>query len=123
MDTYISNERALRAREGKRIVDIALGRADDRTQVCHYLVIERMDPDRSYAPDLREIEQHRDRERLIANARDFETGNRDGRCLGAFSATYRDGKLVSVEMLDLTADVMPVSPDRLHRNLLVEGDQ
>jgi hypothetical protein len=124
MDTLLqSAERALREREGKRITDIVLGKGDRTTQVSHYLVIERMDPERSYAPDVREIEAYRDLERLIANARDFETGDRDGKCLGAFKATYHNGKLASVEMVDLAADVMKVHPDRARRNMLVEGDQ
>lgn len=116
-------EAVLRAREGQRIVDIALGRGDRSTQVCHYLIIERP-PATSWTarPMFREIEQHRDIERVYANARDCEDGNRDAKCLGAFSATYHNGKLVAVEMIDLAKlPALEVAPIKVS-NRLVGGD-
>lgn len=121
-DIFTEGERALMRREGQRLTEIVLGRADNRTQVCHYLVIER--PDSSFAYDQREIERHRDIERVHANARDCETGARVARCLGAFTATYRDGKLASVEMIDLSqVPEIEVPPRAARRNFLVRADR
>lgn len=124
MDTtrfFSDGERALMHREGQRVTDIALGRADNRTQVCHYLAIERLDHPFG---DVREFEQHRDIERVYANAHDCETGNRHAKCLGAFTATYRDGKLTAVEIIDLSqAPAIEVPSRAARRNFLVRADR
>lgn len=120
-DMYHENERALRRREGQRIVDIALGKGDIREQIAHYLVIERPDLRHEFAIYRREIEQYRDIERAVAVAKDCETGDRDAKCLGGFSAVYQNGRLVSIELIDFTADLMPVHPD-VSRNMMLEGE-
>ena len=122
MDTF-TTEPDLRSRQVKRLIDIAAGRDDGRTTECHYLVLERAPA--GYRIE-REIEQYRDIERVIANAVDCETGGRHAKWLGAFSATYRDGKLVSIAMVeDMDARIAAAKPGRIDkwhgRGLLREG--
>lgn len=119
-------ERDLLDRQSKLAVDIVMGRAPHNVAECHYLIVKR-------APlgiqvEQREIEQFRDIERLVAGAADFETGDRHGKWVGAFTAVYRDGMLASLTMIEDMADriaafkanpclrVLPAG-----RNLLREG--
>lgn len=119
------SEKDLRDHDGKRMVDIVMGRDDGRTHELHYLVIERPWPHVS-TNDIREIEQYGHVERLVANALDLETGDRHGKWLGAFTGTFRDGKLVAVQMIEnmpvrlAVAKHNKLSPYKT-KNRLVEG--
>ena len=123
MDMNIT-ERDLRDRQVKRLVDIGMGRDDGSTVECHYLVLQRFKPGAHIAD--REIEQYRDLERVIANAVDCESGDRHAKCLGAFSATFVNGKLASVSMVEnFAVKVASARHNKLDkvrvRNVLTEG--
>lgn len=99
-------ERALIRREGKRIVDEIMGRADPRTVVAHYLITDALNASVVGPKVLRSIEQYRDLERVVATAADCETGHMRGTWVGAFTATYVDGRLASIDMVeDLPAQI------------------
>jgi hypothetical protein len=88
-------------REARRLVDIVQRRDSGDTVTCHYLIIERPNLYTHGPAATREIEQYRDLERVVANALDCETGDRNATWRGAFSATYTDGVLVETHVVDL----------------------
>ena len=126
MDMPIATENDLAARQRARLVGIVLGRSDGVLETCHYLVVRRAPF--SGALEQREIEQYRDLERLVANAADCGTGDRDAAVLGAFTATYRDDRLVRLVAIDdlpartaaHVAAPRPLAPLLGRRNLLRE---
>jgi hypothetical protein len=123
-------ETRLRARQSQRLADIVTGRgggrSDGRTEHAHYLIVERSPL--AVGADRREIEQYRDLERLVATAADCASGDRHATCVGAFTATYRDGVLLALALItDLKARVeahragnRPLSPLPSRRNFLQE---
>jgi hypothetical protein len=124
MEKPVTTETGLADRQRARLLDIVMGRNDDVHETCHYLVVRRAPF--SGAVEHREIEQYRDLERLVANAADCGTGDRDARVLGAFTATYREDRLVGLTVLgDLPARIeshaarpCPLSALPWRRNLL-----
>lgn len=121
MTTFPAAERRLLSREAGHLVDVLQGRADATMQKCHYLIVERPNLASATGPaSEREIEQYRDLERVIANAADCETGERSARWVGAFTAVYRDGKLVAVAMVNdmplrVKAEIEKRPADRLNK--------
>lgn len=117
-DSLITPERKLISREAQRLVDVVMGRADARTVTAHYLITDTSNVSVVGPATLRSIEQYRDLERVVSNAADCETGHRLGKCVGAFSATYVDGKLASIVMVDdlpslVAAEIEKRPEDRL----------
>lgn len=95
MDTLT---KTLSDREANRIVDVVMGRDDGRSQVVHCLILTR-----PHGPHIgREVEQYRDIERLVVRASDCQAMADVGFGLhGAMTLTFRDGLLVSSEIIDL----------------------
>ena len=129
LEASLSAERDLSAREAQRLVDIVLGRAPHGVEECHYLIVLRSPL--GIITEQREIEQFRDIERLVASAADFETGDRHGKWLGAFTAVYRDGNLASLAVIeDMPTRIAAhkANPSGLRvlpvaRNLLADADR